>query len=268
MSYNSDETSVHSGKPRELYKFEGTYGDYHYTPGQDDITYQARVYQSIAAKRTNVKIGTQEDDGVDLAIEMPVGLQLVRDYAFRISPPKLHLTVYRFHTLDDVKVYWSGPVTSITVQAGKATVRSPSALAYALSGDCPSVYYQTPCNRVLFDAGCKVSRALNTVATVVSSVNGRNVAIADDGGKPDGFFLAGELVAASGERRMIVGHAGPALVLNYPFARLAAGAAVEVVAGCDHSYSGPGGCPKFNNQQNFGGFPFIPTVNPFAEGIA
>lgn len=266
MAYNDNETSLSAGKPRELYKFEGTYGDYFYTPGQEDVTYLADVYEAIAAKRGNVKIGTHEDDGLDLTIEMPVGMQLVRDYAFRISPPRLHLTIYRYHTLDDVKTYWSGPVSNINISAGKATVRSPSALAYALSGDCPSVYYQTPCNRVLFDVGCKVSRALNTVATTVASVNGRNVTIADNGGRADGFFAAGELVAASGERRMIVAHAGVAVTLNYPFARLTVGAAVEVVAGCNHAYEGD--ClTKFNNQQNFGGFPFIPTVNPFAEGI-
>lgn len=266
MAYIDDEKSVHDGKPKELYKFEGTYGNYFYTTQQAEVTYLGDTYEPQTMKRTRLKTGTKEDDGLDLDIEMPISIPLARDYAFRITPPRLWLTIFRYHDLSDVKTYWSGPVSSITVQRGLATLKSPSALNYALSGDCPSIYYQTPCNRVLFDAGCKVSRAANSVAAEITEINGRFVRVNSVSGKPNGFFLAGELVAASGERRMIVGHLGTDIALNYPFARLVLGQAVTLVAGCDHAYEGD--ClNKFDNQVNFGGFPFIPNVNPFEEGI-
>lgn len=266
MSYISDETSVHDGKPKELYRFEGTYGNYFYTTQQEEATYLGEAYEPATMRRSAVKTGTKEDDGLDCNIEMPVSIPLARDYAFRTTPPRLWLTIYRYHTLDDVKTYWSGPVVAITVQRGRATLRSPSALNYALGGNCPSIYYQTPCNRVLFDEGCKVSRIAHSVATTVVDVNGRSLSVASIGGKPAGYFIGGELVAASGERRMIIGQAGTDITLNYPFARLSKTQTVTLVAGCDHAYEGD--CAnKFANQKNFGGFPFVPTVNPFTDGI-
>lgn len=270
MSYTDSEESTYSGKPRELYKFEGTYGNYYYTSGQGDVTYLGNTYRAVEMRRTNVKVGTQEDDGLDISIDVPIALPVVRDYAFRIAPPKLQLTVYRFHDPSlapgTVAIYWNGPVTVITVKGGRAAIRSPSVLSYALSGDVPSIYYQTPCNRVLFDQGCKVNRSLNSVTTTATPVTGRTLALASNGGRADGFFTGGEVLLDSGERRMIVNHVGTTVEINFPFARMSDNSNVVVTAGCNRAYAGD--ClNKFNNQQNFGGFPFIPSENPFETGI-
>jgi len=37
------------------------------------------------------------------------------------------------------------------------------------------------------------------------------------------------------------------------------------VAGCDHSVSTC--AARFDNLANYGGFPFIPTKNPFSTGV-
>jgi hypothetical protein len=37
------------------------------------------------------------------------------------------------------------------------------------------------------------------------------------------------------------------------------------VAGCDHSVSTC--AARFGNLANYGGFPFIPTKNPFSTGV-
>lgn len=273
-TYIQSEKSQSRGKPRELYRFEGTYGNYYYTSQQDDVEYDngdgtgPHVYEAFTLKRSNVKIGTHEDDGLDLTVEMPVSLKLVQDYAFQIAPPKLKLTVYRYHTLAEVKTSWAGPVLGIKVSKGLATIRSPSILSNVLTGSCPSVYYQTPCNRILFDEGCKVSRNDNTVNTRVRAVStsGTGLSVLSDGGRPDGFFNAGEVLLPSGERRMIIGHVGNIITINFPFSKIVKNQQCQIVAGCDHAYNGD--CKnKFNNQPQFGGFVFIPNVNPFVNGI-
>lgn len=272
MTYRQSEESRSRAKPRELYKFEGTYGNYYYTSQQEDVDYDdgdgtgVKTYKSATLKRGNVKIGTHEDDGLDMTIELPVTVPVVQDYAFKVAPPKLKLTVYRYHSLDDVKVHWAGPVTNIRVSKGIATIKSPSIFSYALSGSCPSVYYQTPCNRILYDEGCKVSRADNTLNTTISEINGRTLTLASTGNFPNSHFRAGELVLPSGERRMIVAHIGNSVTVNYPFSKVERFQACQAVAGCDHAYEGD--CRnKFNNQKQYGGFMFIPNVNPFNSGI-
>ncbi|WBF76748.1 hypothetical protein PSV3_00046 [Septimatrevirus PSV31] len=122
----------------------------------------------------------------------------------------------------------------------------------------------------MFDERCKVSRVSNSLDTQVSAVEGRNISIPSLGGFPDGWFIGGEIaIPARNERRMIVAQAGAILTVNYEFARISVGTSVQVTAGCDHSYNGANGCPKFNNQPNFGGCPFVPgeSNNLFQSGV-
>jgi hypothetical protein len=147
MGYTADEISIASGKPRELYKFEGTNADYFYTSNQEAVTYGGNSYAAVPIQRGKLNVGTQDDDGLDVSISMPVTLQLVTDYAFTIAPPRLFLTVYRYHNISDVVVAWKGPVTNIAVSRGKASVTCKSILSAALSAVCPSVQFQNPINK-------------------------------------------------------------------------------------------------------------------------
>lgn len=269
MAYVEDEVSVHGSAPVELYLFEGTFGEYCYTSSELPVTFEGRDYLPVPMQRSEVVAGTQDDDKLDVTVELPVTAELIRVYAFQISPPELEVTIYRKHrgsAFDDFALYWVGKVGGVSVSEGIGTLRSPSILSEALSGNAPSVYYQTPCNHVLFDNRCQVSRVANSVTTEVTSVNDIFVAVASIGGKPDLFFVGGEMVTEHGERRMVIGQAGLTLTVNYPFANVVEGTSVEVVAGCDHDYEGD--CAsKFDNQKQYGGFKFIPTYNPFESGI-
>lgn len=273
MTYLGDEASVAGSAPVELYKFKGTYSLYCYTSGPKDVEYDdgsddgAQTYTSIAIERTEVNVGTQDDDGTDLTVKMSVLQQLVIDYAFTTSPPDLELTVYRVQPTG-VGVYWHGPVTDIKVDGNaRASINCPSTLGAALVGNIPNVYYQTPCNNVLYDARCKVDYASWSEVTTVSSVDtsGRVVTVGGIGGL-DGKLIGGELALGTGEIRMIVAQSGNVLTVNFPFNTIEPGGACTIAAGCDHLYRGD--CKlKFDNQLNFNGFVFIPPDNPFTTGI-
>jgi uncharacterized phage protein (TIGR02218 family) len=153
------------------------------------------------------------------------------------------------------------------VSRGLATVRIPSVLSLALQGDLPSVYYQTPCNHVLGDARCKVNLSLFDHETVATYSEDVIVAVKDQGIFAEGFFNAGEIInILTGERRMVIAQTADIFTVNFPFARLWPGAAIRMVAGCNHAYEGD--CrTKFDNNPNYGGFPLIPIDNPFSAGI-
>lgn len=273
--YDDFELSADDGQPVELYEFVGTYKTYYYTSSAENYLYLSKTYLPVAGlRRSTVKASASDEDASDVTLDFPISAQLIKDYGFQTTPPSLMLTIYRIHRGGtEARPYWRGPVTSISLAGLRARVRVPSRFGYIMQGSIPSVYYQPPCNHVLFDDLCKVNRAANTVNTTVQSVTGRVIVVDDIGLFPSGWFLGGEIVIpATNERRMIVAQDTVdlrKLTVNYAFARLSFGTAVQVVSGCDHSFTSAGGCPKYNNRKNFGGDPFIPgeTNNPFTTGL-
>ena len=270
--YDDKEISLSDSAPFELFEFVGTYRNYFMTSDNLAHTFNGSVYNPVPGlKRGGLKVGTHEDDSVDITIDVPITEQIVKDYAFQTTPPSLSVTIYRLQRDAGTYVaYWKGPIASITVNDEFATFRIPSKFGSILQGNIPNVYVQPPCNNVLFDELCKVSRVANSLDTQVSSIEGRVIGIPSIGGFPNGWFIGGEIaIPARNERRMIVNQSGSLLTINYEFSKLSVGTSIQVTAGCDHSYSGANGCPKFANQRNFGGCPFVPgeSNNVFVTGV-
>lgn len=270
--YDIKEESVSDSAPFELYEFVGTYKNYYMTTDAIPHILNSFTFNPVAGmKRGGLKVGTHDDDNVDITIDIPIIEQIVKDYAFQTTPPSLSVTIYRLQRDAGTYVaYWKGPIASITVNDEFATFRIPSKFGSILQGNIPNVYVQPPCNNVLFDELCKVSRVANSLDTQVSSIEGRVIGIPSIGGFPNGWFIGGEIaIPARNERRMIVNQSGSLLTINYEFSKLSVGTSIQVTAGCDHSYSGANGCPKFANQRNFGGCPFVPgeSNNVFVTGV-
>ena len=271
MAYNDNELSVRSGAPRELYRFEGTYVTYRYTSDTKPRTWQApdenepHTYLPITLERSEVTTGTPEDDNLDLTIDLPVSAAIVTAYAFNTSPPDLEVRIWRFHALDAVVPYWTGTITNINIEDGIASFTSPSEIARAMSQEFPNVYYQAPCNHVLYDARCKVDYGDWSGEVTITATGDKQVTVAAMPAELEGKLIGGEFVLPSGERRMIVGQAGTVLSLNFPFSAVNVGMVGTIAAGCDYAFNGD--CKlKFANQLNFGGFPFIPEDNIFEQG--
>lgn len=269
--YSDREASIHDGEPIECYEFVGPYKTYRFTSSDVAVIVNGNEYKPAAIERTEIKAGVHDEDNLEIKISIPITSQLVKDYAFQVTPPRLTLTLYRVHRgtsfASDFAIAWKGDVTSMKVENNKATIAIPSIFGNALAGNIPAIVYQTPCNRVLFDEGCKVSRAANSHTTTVQEIDGSSILLASVGGWPDGSFIGGEIAdLAHNNRRMITAHASNLIVVNYPFANLTAGMEVVVTRGCDHAFNGD--CKnKYANQINFGGFPFIPSINVFESGL-
>lgn len=272
MSYTSYETSAHDGAPIEGFYFIGTQKSYRYTNAQRDTNINGLPYTAVKGiHRGGIAGGTQEDDNLELEITMPIGLDLVTDYAFATSPPDLSVAIYRYHedssSALDWAIIWSGKVTNITLKGKIATFQVPSLLSLVLAGSVPDRFYQNQCNHVLYDQRCQVNKALFTQNTTISvAPSGTTINVVNDG-FADNVLNAGEIfIPARGERRGIVSNIANVLTITFPFFNAALGDAVQLFAGCNHAYLGD--CDtKFANTIHYGGFPYVPKENPFAGDL-
>jgi uncharacterized phage protein (TIGR02218 family) len=147
-----------------------------------------------------------------------------------------------------------GKVDSVGRTRAKITVNSDLIL---LDIDMPRNLYAPGCQHVLYDAGCTLNAAnFGTDGSVESADNGT----IHWSGATDNY-TQGKLLFTSGINNglafTVKTVSGNGLTLAYPMEDVPSiGDTFTVYFGCDHSM---GTCrDKFNNLQNFRGFPFIP----------
>jgi hypothetical protein len=267
-TYDENEQSVQDSAPIECYKFVGAFKNYLYTSSDQQEVVGGETYFPIAVTRSKVQGGTQDQSTLSLDLQIPFDVDVVTDYAFSNVPPSLELTVYRKQPDDTFAIFWTGQVLGFEVADRLGTVKVPSIFALALSGECPSVHYQVPCNHLLYGPHCQVSRVANTFTDHVQAiVDGTDISLV---GIPTtaNDLRGGEIInTRNGERRLILLNAGSLITIGYAFADLQVGDPVSMVRGCDHM-GRTGDCKnKFNNYINFGGFEDIPPDNPFSGSL-
>lgn len=267
MAYQTDETSVQGGRPREVYRFTGTYNTYRMTSFSTALVVNGETYSPITISRDALKVGTQEEDQLALEISMPFTHPMVREYAYDQAPPTLVCEIFRVHATDlnDTVLLWKGRVTSFTVEGQLAKIRVPAIFGYIMAGSAPTPRYQGPCNHLLYDARCGVSEALNKHSTTVTGFANNIVSVSSNPyGPPD--ILAGMIrLISSGESRMITNVTATDITVSYPFSKLEIGNPVEILRGCAHDFDT---CKvKFANGPRFGGTPLVPGRNPFTGKI-
>jgi len=266
MSYDTDDNGVATSVPVECFLFVGSYKTYAYTSADVPITINGITYSPIAIQREKLSIGTHQDDNLDCQIVMPATTPLILDYAFQISPPSLQLTLYRANRNDltEFVVYWSGPLSSISVSDDEGTVQVPSVFSYILSTPVPSHGYQLNCGHMLFDARCKVPKSDNSAVSTALTISGVEIVVASVGTFEDNHCQNG-LLENGTESRTIVSQIGTTIRINYPFAKLIVGQQVTATAGCNRTAAICGS--RFNNLLNHGGFRYIPLTSPFVTGV-
>ena len=262
MSYADIENSATKGSPIELYRFAlGKKRRWTYTSGQTAVTHQYETYIPAPIKRSSIEQGN-EINRSSIEITLPRDNPLAT--MFIASPPEgvVSVTLYRYHASDagtEVIVLWKGRVGGARL-SGSVLILKCEPIATSLKRPGLRARYHLICRHALYSARCGVPSATYRIDGEVLAVNGVNVQVAAAASKPDGYFVAGMLATADAVR-MIVGHSGVDLTLVAPMPGLTAGMSVQLYAGCDHAVAT---CrDRFNNLDNYGGFPYIPIKNPF-----
>ena len=281
MTYTARESSNQDGAPIEGYRFTAPARTYDYTSSPDSVAISGITFTPVYIKRDATNVSPEGNGPNEIQIEMADDVELVTDFAFTTSPPSLTVEIFRSHTgLDtslpeNISRIWRGDVIGWNVKERIARLRSASLFGRLRARPVPNIYWQNLCNHVLYDARCNANGDVaqdgssngvaNRVSTTVNNVISANAFAVPVSLIVDTFKAGKVLHVASGESRLIVANTASNVLINFPFTSLTSGDSIQLQRGCDHSFQT---CKdKFDNTQNFGGFPYVPTRNPFTEGI-
>ena len=263
MSYLDYENSPQDGNPVELYEFVQGLQRWNYVSGAESMVRLGQVYTPMPVTRDRIK---QSSD----IFKDSLRLTFPRDDPFAsqflgFAPEGVTtVTVLRGHAGDvdeEFIVYWKGRVVGAKAGGNQVDVECESVFT-SIKRPGLRARFEYGCRHALYLRGCNVNREVyKTSGAVLSISGGLAVAVAGAALKPEGYFTGGMLVSASGASRFIVGHVGDVVTMSRPLAELSGATAVDLYPGCDHLKET---CKiKFNNLPNFGGFPYIPSRNPF-----
>lgn len=270
MSYILIESSETQGFPVELYRFSSTGFDqsYYFTSSQEDVVYNGNTYVSTYIKRTQPEL-TSEKNAQKIQVTIARDNDLASKWLFYSPANTVWLTIYRFHLSDidnQYKVFWQGRVRSAErlineVQLGCDLIDS------AFDREGLRRTFANVCFHMLYGTRCKVPKASFQNTGTISGVSGDTLSantfanFSDSSPVPDGYWINGYVERSNGDVRFVVQHTGVTVTLLTPFEDMQVGETVSIFAGCDHAFVT---ClNKFNNVINYGGFPYLPSENPF-----
>lgn len=278
MTYDASELAA-TGRPVELYEFLSGSTLLRHTSAANVQTNGANSYAPYPIKRTEPSQSKDERSGM-LELTVPAEMEFIQPFR-KILPSRLpSLTIFRKHVHDpdqQVVVFWKGFISSVNFQDRVAQIACQP-ITRVLSQEMPRVVYSGLCNHVLYDAGCRVVREDFSHSNDIDLVENSGLHVRVPGARDkaaliaptlasadlDVFFQGGYMVV-DGEYRMILeGNVGgdPNMFrLLLPFQELPTGKSAQVFAGCNHTIAIC--AAKFANNLRFGGFPYIPNVNPF-----
>ena len=266
MTYSASETSIDSGSPLEIYRFYIEGGEeWLYCSGDIDITYQGKIYQTTALSRDSLTI---EGSGADnsMVLRMPRNNDLATRYISYVPATTVWVTVSRFHRddLTDARVIWQGRLRNVSWQGSEAEV-SCDLIASSLKRQGPTRLYQRLCSHMLYDHRCKVNPSSFSVSGAISIVDAFTISLTDASSQANGFWVPGYITRNGNDHRTVVDHDGTNLTLNIPYEGLVNGEVLVLFAGCDRSKTLCNS--RFSNTDNYGGFPYLPTKNPYEVGL-
>ncbi len=262
MSYSTVDQSIENGSVVELYEFIQGLTKHRYCSTEQEVQYLSQIYKPFSGSRKTIKQTTD-------ALKDTISFTFPRDDAFAsqylgFAPDDLvTLSIYRGHTTDssgEFSVYWKGRVIGTKTSGNEIII------------DCESVFtsikrpglrarFELTCRHPLYLTGCGVNREAFKVDSSVLSINGTSISVQGGTALGSGYLNGGMLITQSGVARFITSHVNDAIKIARPISDLKGGDIVYLYPGCDHLMATCNS--KFNNLDNFGGFPWIPTKNPF-----
>lgn len=274
------ETSQSSGEPILLYRV--TYGpgvaDFlALTDAEIDVTVAGVKYigrQAIECPPITAS-GTLDKTTLELTVAFDSPLTEL----FRTAVPDnvISLRIMRAHygdVLDGVldpaqtRQIWGGRILNFGVDDGYQVTLSCEPFGTSIRRTGLRRPYCVGCPHVLGGSACKVNLSLFTVDTTATAIAANTVTLPSgwNGALPAAKFTRGLLTFAGPfgpVKRTILSVSGNTLTVAGSLAALTVGAQVWLQLGCNHTTDD---CRiVFNNINNFGGFPWIPTENPVGQ---
>lgn len=268
---------------KELYRFvEGSNvwtvtsadSDEVYNAGEGDETYISTTVGRNEAESKN------ELSRANLEVSFDLDNQMARRWLRQIVDNVVTLTIFsKDLESGSVAVVWKGRLASVKPDVTSISLVFESIFT-SLRRSGLRKRYQRSCPHVLYGRGCLLNKADFATEGRLTAIttDGITLTVPEAASLPDGWFTAGMIEAPDGTLRFVTNHSGATLTLIRPIDSLSeafanagygvnygafyGGVAVKVYPGCDRSKEV---CKnKFDNLNNYGGFPFIPLKNPFS----
>lgn len=247
----------------ELYKIVDDGVTFTITSFDEPYEYNGDVYTPYKVSRNEIEAKSETiKSSIDVSI--PLDTELAKRYLTLQFDSVISLTI--FTVIDDiVSVAFKGRLSIIKPDVASLKLTFES-LYSTLKRTGLNRLYQRSCSYVLYSDGCSINKESMKISGHISSVaSDKTYAVVDQASSyPNGYFTGG-MFEFNGERRLIIKHIGPTLTFIRPFPNLVSDSTNTnndcfIYPGCDRTKET---CKnKFNNINNFGGFPFIPLVNP------
>lgn len=279
MTFNTRERSQQDGSPVEL--FLVVYGseaaaNFRFTDAPRALTVGGDVYEPVPVKRSSSKTNGNGTGG-DITITVPI-THPVADL-FIGYPPSFPVAVLirqghmpEFPTLDqpdeDFIFAFAGIITDANRQDSEVTLTCKMPTSDL---ELPGIrrHYQRPCAHVLYGERCAASRnAARTVAEVVTVNTGSRIINfgSTDWQKANaspanyiGGYVTWETSRGTEFGSIIDATANTVKVIG-SMREISAGTEVSIYLGCGYDLTS---CLRLHdNVVNYGGQPWIPTINP------
>jgi len=251
----------------ELYKIvidESSDGTaYHYTNSDTAFDHDGDTYELAAIGRGDMVQGN-EINRQDVQIRVPFDNPVAAIYLADTPDVVATVTIFRVEDADEsdptVLTYWKGRIAATRAE-GQQIVLECESVFTSMRRTGARARYQAQCRHALYGTACGVNRASYAVAGTVSAADGTALTVTGADGQVDGYFVGG-MIEFGGIFRFIVGHTGTSITLWRDMPDLAATDAVTLYPGCNRTLAQ---CDeRFSNSINHGGFPWLPTSNPFS----
>lgn len=263
MTYAAYEMSLDSGAPIELYEFVQGAVTWRFISGATELVRFGHTYVPSSITRDNVK-QTTDTFKDSIRLTFPRDNPFSSQYIAFAPEDVTTVTIYRGHFGDADEqfiVYWKGRVVGAKTSGNQVDIQCESVFT-SIKRPGLRARFEYGCRRTLYLKGCNVNRELyKLIGSILSVTGGLTLTIVGASSQPDGFYTGGMLITADGIPRFVVAHSGDSVTLSRTVPGLASGQNISLYPGCDHLKET---CfNKFNNLNNFGGFPWIPIRNPY-----
>lgn len=270
-TFDDDERGVQTSRPRELYTIVLGNQTWRLASGVRSISYGGNIYKAFQISRNAAGVSEETNSPKQLQITLPMSHPACQRWMAFGTPPKVAtISITRLQLNSGGAIgQWSGEIVSIGFDRHMATFLVTTIASRVFLQMVPTVTVGDQCSHALYDSMCTVNRDSFKVTANVIQVDGRRIKVDGGSGHTNPYFVFGDVYHPStGERMDIVSQQdlGPPstvvwLTMQAPIYGLKTGDTVEVSPGCDHTIET---CQaKFANKDNFGGFPQLPTSNPF-----
>lgn len=248
--------------------FQFSYGSvaFRYNNGSSTIVTGGRTYLPYPLKRTEVS-ASQEEARNSLTISADRMFPIAKAMLSAAPTSVIDVTLLNYNRQGSgtTSLLWSGRLASVTWNETDVVemLCEPSTVSRNRNGLFRR--YSKMCSHALYDSDtCKLNRASYAHTAAVSGISGNLLTVSSVGSYsyPGGYasFDNGTYT----ETRMIVSASGTTLNLLQPFAGLAVSDTVILYPGCDRTVTA---CTGYGNILNYGGWPYMKSVNPFDSQI-